>query len=253
MRRREFIGLLGGAAVVWPIVARAQHPERVRRIGGLWGADPSDPQFQRRFGAFNEALKELGWVQGKNFVFENRYAIGQADAFFGLAEELVGAKVDVIMASNAGLAMVAHKASSVIPIIVTVAGDLEESGLIATLGRPGGSVTGLQSLNPELMEKRIEYIKELVPNLVRFGVIEPVNQGSVTAYTIFSSDREHSSYPRNSSGSNDRSRLGRVQHCFYHHGTPRRSSGDRDRDSSRVSKPARDHKRSRKKSPPSDL
>src|SRR5262245_61590185 len=146
MRRREFIALLGGPAIAWPLSVIAQSPDRKRRIGVLWGFAATDPVWSLRFGAFSQALQKLGWAEGRNVEFEIRHAVGKPDQLPALAVDLVAAKVDVIVTNSAGLADLAHRVTSTIPIVVTAAGDLEGTGLIASLARPGGNVTGLQIL-----------------------------------------------------------------------------------------------------------
>jgi putative tryptophan/tyrosine transport system substrate-binding protein len=148
MRRREFIIRLGGVALVWPRSLIAQSTDRPHRIGVLWGWAATDPLWQERFGAFTQGLQELGWVEGKNVSFEIRHAVGEPDQPSALAASLVAANVDVIVVSSAGLADVARKVTSTIPIVAVAAGDLEGTGLVVSLRRPGGNVTGLQVLPP---------------------------------------------------------------------------------------------------------
>jgi putative tryptophan/tyrosine transport system substrate-binding protein len=161
MQRRKFITLLAAAPVVWPVVSRGA--DRIRKIGVLWGQAKDDPELWARFAAFTQGLQKLGWMEGKNVSFEIRHAVGNPDQFPAIATELVETNPDVILASSAGLAIIARKATNTIPIVVMNAGDLEGSGLIASLRRPGGNVTGIQILSPQLMGKRIEMLKQLVP------------------------------------------------------------------------------------------
>jgi putative ABC transport system substrate-binding protein len=178
MRRREFIALAGGAAV-WPLSVVAQSLDQKRKIGVLWGLAATDPAWSQRFGAFSQALQELGWVEGRNVAFEIRHAVGKPDELPALAADVVAAKVDVIVVNSAGLADLAHRVTTTIPIVVASAGDLEGTGLIASLARPGGNVTGLQILSPTLMSKRVELLKELVPELTRLAIILPITPAAI--------------------------------------------------------------------------
>jgi len=180
MRRREFIGFVGGA-VAWPTVARAQQPrDQIRVVGLLWGLAADDPEFKPRFAAFAGRLQELGWTQGKNVAFEFRFAVGDPDRFSAMAAELVQMNVAVIVTSNVGLASLVRQATSSIPTVIVQGGEIEGTGLIASLRKPGGNVTGTQILTPELMSKRVELLKQLVPNLTRLGVIFPITPAVVT-------------------------------------------------------------------------
>jgi putative ABC transport system substrate-binding protein len=172
MQRRKFITLLAAALVVWPVVSRGA--DRIRKIGVFWGQAKDDPELWARFAAFKQGLQRLGWVEGKNVSFEIRHAVGRPDQFPAMAIELVKTDPDIILSSTAGLAIIARKATSTIPIVVMNSGDLEGSGLVASLRKPGGNVTGIQILSPQLMGKRLELLKELVPTLTRLGVIEPI-------------------------------------------------------------------------------
>jgi putative tryptophan/tyrosine transport system substrate-binding protein len=178
MRRREFIALLGGTAIGWPLSVVAQSPDRKRKIGVLWGFAATDLEWSQRFGAFSQALQALGWAEGRNLAFEIRHAVGKPDELPALlpalAADLVAAKVDVIVVNSAGLADLAHRVTTTIPIVVASASDLEGAGLVTSLARPGGNVTGLQILSPTLMSKRVELLKELNPELTRMAIILPI-------------------------------------------------------------------------------
>jgi putative ABC transport system substrate-binding protein len=175
MKRREFISLLGGAAT-WPLAARAQHDGSVHRIGYLALTSAS---FHKPYGdAFRRGLQELGYVEGKNLEIEARYADGDTDRIPGLVAELVGLNVEVLVTYAVGVT-VAQRATSTIPIVMASQGDAVASGLVASLARPGGNVTGSTFFNPQLMAKRVELLKEVVPSLTRAGVLlmqgNPVN------------------------------------------------------------------------------
>jgi putative tryptophan/tyrosine transport system substrate-binding protein len=175
LKRREFITLLGGAAVAWPLSARTEQPDRVWRIGVL--ANEPWPALE----GLNEGLSELGYSEGRNFLIEYRFAEGAAGRFPGLAAELVRLPVDVIVTWGTPATLVALKATSSIPIIMS-AGDPVGAGLVASLVRPGGNVTGFSSQTAGGEGKRLELLKELLPNLSRVAVLSnPTNPYCVIA------------------------------------------------------------------------
>jgi putative ABC transport system substrate-binding protein len=167
--RRHFITLLGGAAASWPLAARAQQQAKVARIGylGLVSASWHAP----RVNAFRAGLRELGYVEGKDIVIEFRWAEGQYDRLPGLAAELVRMNVDVIVTHAAPGAFAAKQATSTIPIVITAIADLAAFGLVKSLARPGGNLTGLSFFNAELTGKRLELLKELAPSLAKAAVL----------------------------------------------------------------------------------
>jgi len=162
-RRREFMGLLGGAAA-WPLAAQAQQSERMRRIGVLLVGGPEP------LGPFREALSELGYVAGKNIQIEVRSAQGQDTRLAGLAAELVRSRVDVIVAVQTPAAHAAKNATRDIPIVM-MAGDPIATGLISNLARPNGNVTGLSATAAEAAAKSLELIAEVKPAARRVGVL----------------------------------------------------------------------------------
>ena len=173
MRRREVIALLGGAAA-WPLVARAQQPERVRRIGflGLF----SYPEYQRLVDGLRTGLNQLGYEEGKNIVIEYRWAEGRYDRLPELAAELARLNVDVLVTHSALGARVAKEATSTIPVVFTAVADPIEAGLVPNLHRPGGNLTGLTFFLAEVSAKRVEFIKETMPALTRLAVlVNPLN------------------------------------------------------------------------------
>ena len=181
MKRREFIALLGGAAVAWPLAARAQQAASISRIGILWpGASlPAPPRME----SFRQGLRELGYVDGQNVLIEIRYAQGGLQQLPELAAELVRLKVDVIQASGDLAPRVAQQATTTIPI-VAMSDDILGAGLIASLSRPGGNTTGLTILSPELSVKRLELLKEVVPRLSRVSALwDPTTGTSQVAMT----------------------------------------------------------------------
>jgi putative ABC transport system substrate-binding protein len=171
MRRREFITLLGSTATGWPLAARAQQTARMRKIGLLQGLAASDPDWQRRLAAFRQGLADLGWDEGRNFVFEFRYADAKPEKLPALAAELVQAKVDVIVTNAAQPVDAARKATSAIPIVMAAVGDALGGGYVASLARPGGNITGFTLVATEQSAKRLELIKEMLPGLTRAAVL----------------------------------------------------------------------------------
>jgi putative tryptophan/tyrosine transport system substrate-binding protein len=173
MRRRQFITLLGGAAVAWPLAARAQQPKKVPRIGLLvtTNASASAP----RITAFVQRLRQLGWIEGQTVAIEYRWAEGQYDRFAEIAAEFVRLKVDVIVTAATAPVLAAKQATSSIPIVFAVSGDPVGSGLVASLARPGGNVTGLSLQQAEVGSKRLELLREIVPDLRRLAIIANVS------------------------------------------------------------------------------
>jgi putative ABC transport system substrate-binding protein len=148
--------------------AQAQQPTKVSRIGYLAGATPSGVSARTR--AFQQGLRELGYEEGKNIAIEWRFAEGKLDRLAGLAAELVRLKVDVIVSGGADVTRVVREATVTIPIVMTQDRDPVGSGFVASLARPGGNITGLSLLSPELSGKRLELLKEIVPRLSRVAV-----------------------------------------------------------------------------------
>ena len=176
MKRREFITLLGGAAIAWPLAARAQQPSKLPTIGYL-GTSTMVAERQR-IAAFLQRLRELGWIEGRNLAIEFRWAEGSNERFAEFSGEFVRLNVDVIVASGAG-ALAAKQATSVIPIVFPVAPDPIGAGLVTSLARPMGNVTGLSSMNADLAGKRLELLREMVPGLRRVAIL--VNVGYPSA------------------------------------------------------------------------
>ena len=169
MKRREFITLVGGAAAAWPLKARAQQPQRMRRIGRL--SPLSVAAEAPMLAGLRQGLNELGWIEGQNFAFELRFADGNLDRLPQLADELVREKVDVIVTGSSPGASAAKNATSTIPIVMVTTGNPVQGGLIATLARPGGNVTGVTALGQVLNAKRLELLKEAVPSLKRVAIL----------------------------------------------------------------------------------
>jgi putative ABC transport system substrate-binding protein len=171
MRRREFITLLGGAAATWPLAAQAQEAGKKYTLGIFNAGSQSLATGSVAQVAFFDALQDLGWVEGKNVLLERRYAENQLERLPVLAAELVRLNVDVIVAGGTLAPLAAKRATSTIPIVMTAAGDPLGSGLVATLARPGGNVTGMSLMAPDLGGKRLELLKELLPRLARVAVL----------------------------------------------------------------------------------
>ena len=171
MKRRDFIALLGSAtaaSAVWPLPVGAQTPPKIPRVGYIAGSNPAATE--HTFGAFQQRLRELGYVEGQSIALEVRWAEGRSERIPELVAELVGLKMDVLVAAVSSAALAAKKATSSIPIVM-VAADPVGLGLVASLSRPGGNVTGLSFFNEAIIAKRLEFLKEFVPGLVRVAVL----------------------------------------------------------------------------------
>ncbi len=172
MRRREFVGLVAGATVGWPLRSFAQQATRIPRIGILVSGFAEGPDASRTaFNAIIEGLHELGYTEGKNIVFERRFGESNPDRLRQAAAELVERKVDIIVAQSTTAALPAKQATSQIPIVAMGMADPVEDGLVASLARPGGNLTGTTFLGPELVAKRLQLLKEVVPQLSRVAVL----------------------------------------------------------------------------------
>jgi ABC-type uncharacterized transport system substrate-binding protein len=168
MKRREFISLLGGAAAAWPVAARAQQPGKLPTIGFLGGTTPSAAG--QGVAAFVQRLRELGWTESRNLAIEYRWAEGRSERFAEIAAEFVRLKVDVIVTAGPPV-FAAKQATSVIPIVFATVADPLGSGLVASLARPRGNVTGLSLTSPELAGKRFELLREAIPGLRRLAIM----------------------------------------------------------------------------------
>jgi putative ABC transport system substrate-binding protein len=168
-RRAFLLAAVTCPALAWAGAVRAQAPARVPRIGFLSPFSPSDTALW--YQAFRLGLRDIGWVEGKNISIEYRHAEGRSDRLPDLAADLVRLKVDVIVAAASPAALAAQKATKTIPIVMASAGDPVALGLVESLARPGGNVTGLSQMGPELAGKRLELLKEMVPKLSRVAVL----------------------------------------------------------------------------------
>ena len=167
--RREFVLLMAGAFVAWPRGLQAQQPDTVYKIGLLTAG--SDAAVRSLQGILRDGLRELGWIEGKNLIFEARYAEDDLDRLPGLAAELVSLDVDSIVTVGTLVPIAAKRATSTIPIVMAFSGDPVGSGLVASLAHPGGNVTGLSSMAPDLGGKRLELVKDLLPEAHRVAVL----------------------------------------------------------------------------------
>ena len=170
MKRREFITLLGGAAAaVWPLAARAQQPDRVRRIGVLLGWAPGTPQSGPFLAAFARALRELGWAEGRNLQIDYRWAGSDAGQINTFAKELVNLQPDLIIGHSTPIAAALQRETKAIPIVFVTVSDPIGSGFVASLPRPGGNMTGFINIESTLGGKWIELLREVAPSVTRAG------------------------------------------------------------------------------------
>ena len=171
MRRREFVKLVGGSAVAWPLVARAQQPERMRRIGVLMGYAESDRQGQANVAAFRMGLQKLGWTEGRNVAIEYRWAAAEADLVQQFAKELVALQPDLILTQNTPITAAVLQQTRTIPIIFANVSDPVGSGFVAGLPRPGGNVTGLIDIDASMAGKWLGLLKEVAPRVARVAFL----------------------------------------------------------------------------------
>jgi putative ABC transport system substrate-binding protein len=171
MRRRDFIALLGGAAVTWPLAAPAQQPERMRRIGVLMGLTESDPEGPPRVAIFKQKLQNLGWTEGRNLQIEYYWAGADADRTRTLAAELAGTMPDVVVAHPTVAIQALMRHTRTIPIIFILVTDPLGSGLVGSLARPGGNVTGFTNFVPSVGGKWIEMLKVISPRIKRVAIL----------------------------------------------------------------------------------
>jgi putative ABC transport system substrate-binding protein len=169
--RREFITLLGGAAAVWPLAARAQQGDRVRRIGVLIASDENDPEVKLRYSAFTQALASLGWTNGRNVRIEFRSAGGDINRIRGLAQELVGLQPDIIVTGATPETVALQRETQTIPIVFAGTVDPVASGIVPRRNQPGGNVTGFASLEASLAGKWLELLSEIAPGLKRAAIM----------------------------------------------------------------------------------
>jgi putative tryptophan/tyrosine transport system substrate-binding protein len=169
--RREFITLLGGAAAAWPVAARAQQSDRVRRIGVLSGLAENDPEGRARIAAFRDGLQRLGWTEGRNVHIDVRWGTPEAETMQRFAKELVALQLDLMVTQNTPGTAAMLQQTGVIPIIFVNIVDPVGSGFVANLSRPGGNVTGFISLEPTIAGKWLELLKEIAPRVAKVAFL----------------------------------------------------------------------------------
>ncbi len=175
MRRRDFIRAISGAVAAWPIAARAQQPERVRRIGVLMPGVADDPELKARIAAFQQALREFGWTDGRNMRFDYRWAAGNPDRIQSYAAELVALAPDVILATASAATAALLQASRAVPIVFATVADPVGAGYVDSLARPGGNVTGFLLFEYGIAGKWLELLKQIAPAVTRAAVIRDPN------------------------------------------------------------------------------
>ena len=182
MRRREFISLLCGTAVAWPLAARAQKIDRMRRIGALIAFAKDDPETEERLAGFRQGLAKCGWVEGRNIHMDYRFAAGRGDQFPVLAKELVAMQPDVILAHTPGATIALKRETRTIPIVFVNVSDPIGMGFIASLPRPGGNLTGVLHYEATIVGKWLAMLKEIAPRLTRAALLA---NPKVTSYQYF--------------------------------------------------------------------
>jgi putative ABC transport system substrate-binding protein len=171
MRRREFLGLVGGAAAAWPLAARAQQADRVRRIGVLTPFTADDAEGHARLAAFAQGLQQLGWTDGQNVRIDYRWGDGKADTMRKFADELVSLTPDVILANSSAAVSPLLQATRIVPIVFAAVADPVGAGYVETLARPGGNATGFTALEYSIAGKWLELLKEIAPRVTRAAVL----------------------------------------------------------------------------------
>jgi putative ABC transport system substrate-binding protein len=182
MKKREVITLLGGAAA-WPLAARAQQGNRVRRIGVLVPYDENDPLAKARLCAFTQALADLRWTDGRNVRMDLRWAGGDTNRIRALARELVGLQPDVMLASGTPATVALQRETRTIPIVFVIAGDPVATGIVPQLNQPGGNITGFANNESTLGGKWLELLSEIAPGLKRAAIMFNPDTAPVSAYT----------------------------------------------------------------------
>jgi putative ABC transport system substrate-binding protein len=187
VRRREFITLLGGVAV-WPVAARAQQPDRMRRIGVLIGIAEDDPDAQARLTIFRAHLEQLGWTDGRNVQIDTRFGEGEADRIRKSATELVALAPDVILANSTPTLASLLQLTRAIPIVFVGVADPVGAGFVDSLARPGGNATGFTTYDYSISAKWLELLKEIAPSVKRVGVLrDPALTLGTAQYAVIQS------------------------------------------------------------------
>jgi ABC-type uncharacterized transport system substrate-binding protein len=181
-RRRQFMTLIGGAAAVWPLAARAQQGSAMPRVGALFGIAENDPEGRNRIDAFRQGLEKLGWVQGKNLHIEARWAGGDPERLRALAAEVVRLKPTVVLAGATMSLVALQQVASDIPIVFAQVTDPVGAGFVASLARPGGNITGFTQHEFAIGVKWLELLKELAPRVKRVAVIHRADNPASAGY-----------------------------------------------------------------------
>jgi putative ABC transport system substrate-binding protein len=171
MRRRDFIKVIGGIAAAWPVTARTQQPDRIRRVGLLMGLVESDLEAQSLIGRIRHRLGELGWSEGRNIRIEDRWTAGDSNRLRAYAAELAQLQPDVIVCEGTPMVAAVQQATRTIPIVFVNANNPIGSGFVASIARPGGNITGLVSFEPAMGGKWLETLKEIAPDVARVALI----------------------------------------------------------------------------------
>jgi putative ABC transport system substrate-binding protein len=188
MKRREFMTLLGGAAVAWPLPARAQQPQRMRRIGVLISTATDDPEGQARIAAFAQGLQQLAWTDGRNVRIDTRWTVGDADDARKYAAELVALAPDVILASGGAAVGPLLHATRTVPIVFAIVPDPVGSGFVESLARPGGNATGFVQFEYSLSGKWLELLKQIAPGVTRAAVLwDPAITAAIGQFAVIQS------------------------------------------------------------------
>ena len=182
MRRREFINLIAGSAITWPLTARAQQPERMRRIGVLMPAAPDDAEFQSWVGAFLQGLAQSGWITGRNIRIETRWTKFDPEDTRKYAAELVAFAPDVILATGNSTVRPLLRLTRTVPIVFPIATDPVAAGLVESLARPGGNATGFMSFEIGVSSKWLELLKEIAPGVKRAAVLRTLTTAAGPGY-----------------------------------------------------------------------
>jgi putative ABC transport system substrate-binding protein len=181
MKRREFITLLGGAVAAWPLAARAQRPDRMRRLGVLMAFDEDDPGPNGRLSGFTQGLAELGWTDGRNVRMDVRWAAGNVDRMRMFAKELVDLQPDVILADTTPVTAAVQRETRTIPIVLLEVSDPIGTGFVQSFARPGGNITGFTNFEATLGGKWLELVREIAPSVQRVAMMfnpETANAGA---------------------------------------------------------------------------
>jgi putative ABC transport system substrate-binding protein len=171
MKRRDFITLLGGAATAWPLAARAQQGESMRRIGVLMSTSADDPEGQARLAAFQQGLQQFGWTIGRNVRIDSRWPAGDSERFRRYAAELVALSPDVILATGSAAAGPLLQATRTVPVVFVIVPDPVGAGFVNSLSRPGGNATGFIQFEYGISGKWLELLKQIAPGVTRAAIL----------------------------------------------------------------------------------